>query len=285
MRYLTEASITEAVQGTVAGASDARLHQLLTGLIAHLHAFVREVRLRPKEWQAAIDFLYRAGQISDPTRNEFILISDVLGLSSLVDIVNSRAGASESSVLGPFFVQGAPMLPVGGDMIGDNPGEPTVLSGRVVDPVGRPIAGALMDIWQTADNGLYDVQDPEIDGPNLRCRMVTGDAGAFRVTTVKPKPYTVPIDGPVGDLLRATGRHPWRPAHLHFRIAKDGYHELITELFVDDDPHIDDDAVFGVRDSLVVHFQRNESAEDAARVDLKAPFGAVTYEFKLDPAA
>jgi len=284
MLRLTRENITPAVIDSIARTENPRLQEILSSLITHLHEVVRETNLTHEEWEVAIDFLLQAGQISDDKRNEFILMSDIMGISSLVDIVNSHSEGTETSVLGPFFVDGAEQLEVGGDMIGDNNGEPVVLSGRVLTTDGMPIEGALLDIWQNADNGLYDSQDAALDGPNLRCKMFTNANGEYRVTTVKPKPYTVPNDGPVGDILRAVGRHPWRPAHFHFKVEKSGYHPLVTELFDPNDDFLDEDAVFGVRETLVTPFDLTDSEEEASRFNVRSPFYKVAYDFVLAPA-
>jgi len=285
MRDLTEENIAEAVLKSIANTKNPRLKELFTCLIKHLHEFVREVELTQGEWAAAIDFLYRAGKISSPKRQEFILLSDTLGVSSLVDLINGRelAGTTETSVLGPFYVEGSKMLEVGGDLIGDNEGEPVVVLGRVTTPEGKPIPGALLDIWQTAANGLYGCVDPEQPEGNLRCRMLTDAEGRYKFTTVKPVSYKVPEDGPCGEMLLAMGRHAWRPAHIHFIITAEGYRPLTTELYVDDDPYIEEDAVFGVRSSLAVPFKRNNSPEEVAMHNVKAPFSVVEYDFGLMP--
>ena len=283
MRSVSLDTITDVVTKTVEGGADARLKEILSVLVRHLHQIVEEARLTHQEWEYAVNFLWRAGQISDDSRQEFILLSDVLGVSSTVDLVNSANNASESSVLGPFYVTDPPELPVGGDMIQGQPGQPVLVEGVIRAPDGTPLSGAVLDIWQNADNGLYDVQEADRDGYNLRCRMITDDQGAYRFTTVRAKPYTVPDDGPVGDMLRATGRHPWRPAHIHFRISKDGYRELITELFDSEDRYIDEDAVFGVRESLVADYVPTDDAEQAARHGLPTPYLKVVHDFMLAP--
>ncbi len=285
MRDLTDEKITEAVLKSTANTKNPRLKELFTCLIKHLHEFVREVELSSEEWAAAMDFLYRAGKISTPKRKEFILLSDTLGVSSLVDLINGRgpAGATETSVLGPFYVEGSKMLEVGGDLKGDNEGEAVIVSGRVATPAGKPIPGALLDIWQTADNGLYENVDPEQPEGNLRCRMLTDTEGRYRFTTIKPVSYKVPEDGPGGDMLLAMGRHAWRPAHIHFIVTAEGYRPLTTELYVDDDKYIEEDAVFGVRKSLAVSFKRNDSPKEAAKYNVKAPFSMVEYDFGLKP--
>jgi protocatechuate 3,4-dioxygenase beta subunit len=285
MRELTEENINEAVLKSIANTNNPRLKELFTCLIKHLHEFVKEVELSSEEWAAAMDFLYRAGKISTPKRKEFILLSDTLGVSSLVDLINGRgpAGATETSVLGPFYVGGSKMLEVGGDLKDDNEGEAVVVSGRVTTPAGKPIPGALLDIWQTAGNGLYENEDPEQPDGNLRCRMLTDAEGRYRFTTIKPVSYKVPEDGPGGDMLLAMGRHAWRPAHIHFIVTAEGYRPLTTELYVDDDKYIEGDAVFGVRESLAVSFKRNDSPKEAAKYKVKAPFSMVEYDFGLRP--
>ena len=330
MKNLTADNITEAVQRTFANSPDERLREVMSAFVRHVHDFAREVNLTREEWLAAHEFLMRAGAISDERRSEFMLTSDVLGLSSLVDFLDqSDSGSSEASVLGPFYEADAPMLEVGGDLKGDNPGEPVWFEGRVLseagagiagvmveiwqtaanglydsqdpkqpqpnfrcrmltDPGGRyafqtvrpqpytvlseagaGIAGVMVEIWQTAANGLYDSQDPKQPQPNFRCRMLTDPGGRYAFQTVRPQPYTVPHDGPIGDLLTAIKKHPWRPAHIHFRLSAEGYQTLVTELFDQDDQYIAEDCVFGVRESLVTRYQ---------------PDGAgyrVAYDFRL----
>jgi catechol 1,2-dioxygenase len=286
MRHVAEDSLTDAVVATLAEDAEPRFREIMTALIRHLHGFAREVELSKEEWLAAIEFLYETGRKTTRTRNEFILLSDTLGLSSLVDMTSSRGddGATEASVLGPFYLDGAPMIENGGDLIRGNAGEPGVVSGRVTATDGAPIAGALLDVWQNAANGLYSTEDPDQPDDNLRARLRTDAEGRYRFTTIRPVPYTVPEDGPAGAMLRAMGRHPWRPAHIHFRVSAPGCRELITELYPDDDRYIDEDAVFGVRKSLAVPFTRNDSAEEAARYNLTAPFFELRYNFVLRPA-
>ena len=260
----------------------------MTSLIRHLHAFAREVELTPDEWMVAVEFLMRVGETTQTDRNEFILASDTLGVSALVDLLHNRAsdGSTTSSLLGPFYINGERMqlLEVGGDLIGNNEGEPVVVAGHVTTPRGAPIADACLEIWQNAANGMYESEDPEHGPGNLRCKMLTDDQGRYRFTTIKPVAYTVPYDGPVGTMLQALGRHAWRPAHIHFRITAAGYRPLVTELFVADDAYIDTDAVFGVREPLLVDFRRIESAEEAAAYGVKAGYALVTYDFGLQPA-
>ncbi len=286
MRDITVENITRAVVASMAADTDPRLRELISGLVSHLHDFIRETKPSHAEWRRAIDFLTEAGKISDDERNEFVLTSDVLGISSLVDAVNSAPGATESSVLGPFHILGAPDLPVGGDLKRDNPGDPVLVSGVVQDIQGNPIKGAVLEIWQTAANGLYSNQDPDQPEFNLRARMTTGPDGRYAFTTVKPLPYTVPEDGPVGTLLHALGRTTWRPSHLHVIIMAKGFRSVVTELFPDDDVYLDRDTVFGVRQSLVIRYEPRSGtsavpADIVARDSLPERFFEVRYDFKL----
>lgn len=287
MRDLNESNVTEAAIALIR-AADPRLQELLVGLTRHLHAFVREVELTEAEWMAAIRFLTAVGQISDEQRQEFILLSDVLGVSILVDAINHRklAGATESTVFGPFWVVGAPELPHGASIArGEEAvsGELTVVRGRVLGEEGRPIEGATLDIWQASPAGLYDVQDPSQPEMNLRGLFRSGADGGFWFKTVKPAPYPIPEDGPVGDLLRATGRHPMRPAHIHFMVRAPGYQTLITHIFVEGDPYLESDAVFGVKDSLIFDFGLNHSESEAAGFGVAAPFIDVNFDIVLEP--
>ncbi len=287
MRTVDKNSVTSAVKATFE-CKNERIEFLLSKLVETVHDYARDVSLTHAEWNEMIAFLTRAGEITDKERNEFVLLSDVLGLSSLVDMINSPEGATESSVLGPFHILGAPELAIGGDLIGDNPGEPVVVYGDVRSADGKPIEGARLEIWQTADNGLYSNQDENQSAFNLRCRQVTGADGRYGFSTVRPAPYTVPSDGPVGSFLEATGRHPWRPSHLHFIVMADGYRDLVTELFPEDDPYLDEDAVFGVRKSLILHYQKLDDPttlpiEFAAADKLRSSFSAVHFDFTLVP--
>ncbi len=285
MRDVNPATLTETLLALSGPATDPRLQEILAALVRHLHAFAKEVNLTHAEWRKGLELLTRAGEITDDKRNEFVLFSDVLGLSSLVDMINSPAGCTSSSVLGPFHVLGAPELPVGGDLIGDNEGRQVVVEGRVLDPSGAPISGARIEMWQTADNGLYSGQDPDQPEYNLRMAMTTGADGRYAVSTIRPAPYKVPTDGPVGDLLNATGRHAWRPSHLHFIVQAQGYRTLVTEVFPSDDPYLDEDAVFGVRSDLVMEYRPGKAADLAgdivARNWLRSDFSKVDFDFVL----
>ena len=286
MTKITKDTLTDVVLTTIADDTDARYREIMTALIRHMHGFAKDVDLSQEEWLAAIEFLYQTGQKTTRQRNEFILLSDTLGITSLIDLLSSQAteGTTESSVLGPFYVEGAPMIDNGGDLIGQNSGNCGVVRGRVMTVDGTLIPGALLEIWQNASNGLYAVEDPDQANDNLRCRLHADTEGAYSFTTIRPMPYTVPDDGPAGIMLHAMGRHPWRPAHIHFRVSADGYQDLVTELYPDDDRYIEEDAVFGVRDSLSVAFNRNGSNDDAKLYGLTAPFFDLTYDFVLRSA-
>ncbi len=286
MRNVDQHSITQAFMDYCSEDTDPRLRFMLERLTHHLHAFAREVELTHEEWRAAIAFLTKCGEITTDERNEFILTSDVLGPSSLVDMTHSPPDATASSVLGPFHILGAPDLPVGGDLKQDNDGDTVIVQGKVLSPEGEPIHGAVLEVWQTAGNGLYSNQDAAQSDYNFRARQVVGSDGRYAFTTVRPAPYTVPSDGPVGDLLRATGREPWRPSHLHFIIKADGYRTLVTEVFPDDDPYLESDAVFGVRNELTMHYQEHHDHDDApadleAKDRLTTPFYRVDFDFRL----
>lgn len=277
MRNFTEESLTDAVIARLARCEDQRFKQVMTSLIRHLHDFIRDIEVTEAEWAAAIKFLTATGHMCSGDRQEFILLSDVLGVSMLVDAINHRKpdGATESTVLGPFYVEGAPDLPRGYDISHGGPGERTEVSGRVLTPDGRPIAGAVLDVWQTAPNGFYSTQDPNQDRFNLRGRFRTDEKGEFFFITTKPTSYPVPTDGPVGTILNAMGRHPMRPAHLHFIVSAPGFEPVATHLFVAGDPYLDSDAVFGVKNSLIVDFKPKKGSD----------LLECRYDFGLKPAA
>ena len=261
-----EDEITQAAIQRIEESAEGRMRDILLGLTRHLHGFIREVEPTEEEWLAAIRFLTETGKKCDERRQEFILLSDTLGATMLIDAINNRkpAGATESSVLGPFYQEGAPDHDNGADLAdGVTDGERVLVSGKVVDLDGAPVSGAVLDIWQTEPNAMYAAQDP--NGSFSLCgRLTTGANGRYRFHTRKPVSYTIPGDGPVGAMLEAAGRHNWRPAHIHFMLSAAGYETLVTQLFTDDDPYLGSDAVFGVKDSLVVHY---ESSDEGLRLD------------------
>jgi hydroxyquinol 1,2-dioxygenase len=285
MLNIDEDTITQAVIARLADTTDPRLRQVMTSLVQHLHAFAREVRLSEAEWFEAIRFLTRVGQTCSDTRQEFILLSDTLGLSTLVTAQNTRKppGCTESTVFGPFHVEGAPRLPLGADVAQGARGLPCWVEGRIRGLRGEPIAGATIDVWQAVAEGFYDVQRPELPHPQARAVLASDEAGGYRFWTVLAEAYPIPDDGPVGELLKATGRHPWRPAHLHFMIQAPGYERLITHVFRNDDPYLESDAVFGVRSSLLADWIRHEpgTAPDGTRRD--APWYSLEFDFVLNP--
>ncbi|HEU4645148.1 MAG TPA: intradiol ring-cleavage dioxygenase [Burkholderiales bacterium] len=264
IRHFSEKTLTAEVLKRVGKAPDKRTRQVMQSLVKHLHAFVREVRPTQQEWFQGIQFLTKTGHLCDDKRQEFILMSDTLGVSMLVDFINygkATAGkmrATESTVLGPFFVEGAPELPLGASIAkAGTPGEPCAVSGTVKDLKGKPVAGATIDVWEGGADGLYDVQKPE--GTNLRAQFRSDAQGRFHFKCITPVSYPVPHDGPVGQMLVACGRHPMRPGHLHFTIEAAGYEKLVTHLFVKGDKYLDSDAVFGVKESLIVDYRKNKA--------------------------
>jgi hydroxyquinol 1,2-dioxygenase len=259
-------NLTDQVLASFDNAADPRFAVVMRSLVRHLHAFIRDVELTEDEWVAAIQFLTSTGQKCDATRQEFILLSDVLGASSAVIDVNHPTGgvATESTVLGPFFVEGAPEFELGDDISGGAAGAPCHFSGTVSSEDGSPIAGAVLDIWQSDEFGNYDVQYPELGKTQGRGRLRTDSAGQYAFWSVRPEAYPIPHDGPVGDLLHAARRSPMRPAHIHFRITAPGHHPLTTHIFVAGDPHLATDAVFGVKDALIVTFNRDTKSYTAS---------------------
>lgn len=255
MRNVTKDNITEVFASYFGKDSDPRTREVMTAMARHLHDFAREVNLTHDEWRMGIDFLEGCAAIESEDRHEFILASDVMGLSSLVDMLHSRPDATSSSVLGPFHISNAPPLAIGGDMKRHYGGPVLLVEGQVTGTDGKVIPNATLDIWQTAPNGMYASQDEEQETFSFHGLMTTDDQGRFGFTTVKPVEYTVPTDGPVGKILEAAGRHPWRPSHLHYIISAPGYKTLVTEVFPDDDPYLDQDTVFGVRDDLVMTYE------------------------------
>lgn len=283
MQSELETRLTDAVIARLSPDTDPRFRRVMTSLIRHLHDFVREVELTEDEWFEGIKFLTATGQKCDDKRQEFILMSDVLGVSMLVDAINHRSSGAttETTVLGPFFVHGAPEIENGGNMAAGWKGEPTYVSGRVLSTDGKPIAGALLDLWQSDGEGSYDVQRADTGGKQLRAKLRTDANGQFRLRTILPTSYPVPTDGPMGRVLERMGRHPMRPAHLHFMVSAPGHETVVTHLFVKGDPYLESDAVFGVKDSLIVEFKRSESPVEAQKLGLKAPFYRASYDFVL----
>jgi protocatechuate 3,4-dioxygenase beta subunit len=263
MRRMSEDDLTAEVVDRLGATPDARLREVTSALVRHLHAFAKEVRLTDQEWLAGIRFLTAAGQLSSDSRQELILLSDTLGLSSLVDILNHADGgslATEPTILGPFYVPGSPERELGASMVEyDDGGEPAILRGTVRSEAGGPVAGATLDVWQNAATGFYAVQQPDVQpATNLRGLYHSDDRGRFEIRTVRPVPYPIPDDGPVGRLLADTARHPWRAAHIHARVSADGYETLTTHVFDRESDYLDSDAVFGVKESLVEDFVRDE---------------------------
>jgi hydroxyquinol 1,2-dioxygenase len=287
MRNITADNITEAVIARLAECDSPRLKQLMTALVRHVHGFVREVALTEAEWAAAIAFLTATGQTCSGERQEFILLSDTLGVSMLVTTLEHAQppGATEATVLGPFHVDDAPRLPQGADLARGAPGQPLFADIEVVDPTGAPVAGAEVHIWQADRDGLYDVQRPEL-GVTRRARAVmhSDDQGRLRFRALLPTPYPVPTDGPVGRLLLATGRHPWRPAHLHFLVRAAGFAPLVTHLFRDPDPYLDSDVVFGVRSSLIANYERHDAGPAPDGSSVEEPFYTLRHRLVLTPA-
>jgi maleylacetate reductase len=280
-----EEAVTAEVLASFAGAAPPRYREVAQSLVRNLHRFARETRLTQDEWQFGIDFLTRAGHITDDRRQEFILLSDVLGLSMLTIGINApaSAGATESTVVGPFFAAGAPETPLGGDIANGAQGQPCYVSGTVTGTAGNPIAGARIDVWQSDEDGFYDVQYP--DGRTAgRGWLRTGPDGGYRFWSVHPAPYPIPDDGPVGELLKAAGRGPMRPAHLHFKVDVPGYRPLVTHIFVAGGPYLDRDAVFGVKESLIVEFTEHPPGPAPEGRVLDGPWSRVTFHMVLVPA-
>jgi catechol 1,2-dioxygenase len=284
MELFSEQRSAEVVAASFAHTPDPRLRELLTALVRHLHAFVKEVELTEEEWGAAVEFLTRTGQRCDDVRQEFVLLSDVLGISMLVETINHRTGgtATESTVLGPFHMVDSPPRELGADIALDGRGERCLVTGRVTGPDGEPLAGALVDVWQANADGFYDVQQPDVQPErNLRGLFTADHDGRFWFRTIVPRYYPIPDDGPVGRLLAATNRHPNRPAHIHFIAAASGHRPVTTHLFLDGSPYLDSDAVFGVKESLVRPFPLVDDPARAAEVGLPNPFRTVHFDIAL----
>ena len=283
MRNANEANLTDAVLAKLAGAQDPRFKEIMSSLIRHLHAFIRETGLTEKEWLTGIRFLTATGKKCDDKRQEYILLSDTLGVSMLVDAINHRKprGATETTVLGPFYVSGAKDMPMWADIAGDAQGEAAYVFGRVMDVDGNPIAGAVLDVWQTDGEGFYDVQRPGGNEQYARGRFTTGVDGRYGFLTVKPVSYPVPTDGPVGKMLLGMGRHPYRPAHVHVIATAPGFDRVATHLFVEGDEYLDSDAVFGVKHSLVVDFKHRPAGRAPDGKESAVPFFTAEFDVRL----
>lgn len=284
MKPLDQFTITDAVLTSMAGCTDARLREVMTSLVRHLHDFARETRLTEDEWWRGIRFLTDSGHITDDKRQEFILLSDVLGLSMLVTAQNNSkpSGCTEATVFGPFFVENSPLVENGADISNGAKGAPCFVSGRVVGVDGQPVPHALLNVWQADEDGYYDVQKPAADPQHehrARAQLRTDAQGRFHFRSILAHEYPIPHDGPVGAMLESLGRHPWRPAHLHFMIEAPGYERLITHVFRDGDRYLESDAVFGVRSTLIADWVRHEG-DDPSRPPV---YYTLDYDFVLNP--
>ncbi|KWT87197.1 6-chlorohydroxyquinol-1,2-dioxygenase [Agrobacterium tumefaciens str. B6] len=283
--YFVEERSAETVIARMRDCDDPRLMEIMAVVTRKLHEAVKEIEPTEEEWMKAIHFLTEVGQICNEWRQEWILFSDILGVSMLVDAINHRkpSGASESTVLGPFHVADAPEMPMGANICLDGKGEDMVVTGRILDTGGAPVVGARIDVWQANDEGFYDVQQKGIQPDfTLRGVFITGEDGRYWFRAAKPKYYPIPDDGPVGLLLRAMGRHPYRPAHLHYIVSAEGFTTLVTHIFDPDDPYIRSDAVFGVKESLLADFQRVEDVKKARDLGFVSDwFWSVNHDFVL----
>ncbi|MGW4910810.1 intradiol ring-cleavage dioxygenase [Streptomyces sp. NPDC004270] len=279
-----DAVTTEAVE-SLRGTDDPRLREVLAALIRHLHAFARETRLTQREWETAIAFLTATGQTCTDTRQEFILLSDVLGLSMLVETVNGHSdpGSTESTVLGPFHMTESPVRELGADIDLVGTGEPCVVSGVVRSADGTPLPGAVLDVWQADPHGFYDVQQTDVQPPGNGRGLFTADGeGRFWFRTCVPSAYPIPTDGPVGALLKATGRHPYRPAHIHFIVSAEGHAPVTTHIFVAGGDYLDSDAVFAVKESLVKDFTPTDDPALAGEFGMPNPFRHARFDLVLE---
>jgi hydroxyquinol 1,2-dioxygenase len=285
MQLVTEDNITELAARRWAGAHDPRTAELMAALVRHLHAFAREVRLSETEWMAAMRWLTETGQISNEKREEFILASDVLGLSMLVVQMNHAfdAEATPATVLGPFHIDGSPEKEFGGDMSDGLPGTPLYITGTVRGLDGSPAGGAILDVWQADEEGAYESQIPDIDEARLRAKYATRPDGSYCLRTIAPKGYSIPMDGPVGELIGGTDISHFRPAHVHFLINAAGYEPLITHLFQEGADYLDSDVVFGTKQELVVTFEPREPGPTPDGGESAEPWLEARYDFVLQP--
>jgi hydroxyquinol 1,2-dioxygenase len=284
-----DAELTAEVIRSFAQTPNPRLKSILTQLVLSLHDFVRKTDLTFAEWETAIDFLTRTGQACTPVRQEFILLSDVLGVSMLVDAVNhrEREGATQTTVLGPFYIGEHKPTPHGTDISGGNHGEAMFVESRITDVDGKPIAGAKIDVWHADRDGFYDSQKPTYaaEGPSMRARFISDDDGRFSFRTILPSSYPVPTDGPIGELIRAAGRHAMRPAHIHFLVDAPGYQPLVTHVFIDGDPYLDSDAVFGVKPELIATIAHHQEPVMPDGKPADGPWHVMTYHFQMNPGS
>jgi len=288
VHYFTEENSAEAVLARIIDPQNERLAEVMTSIIKHLHAVVKEVEPTYEEWETAIEFLTATGHMCDDRRQEFILLSDVLGVSMLVDAINTRrpTGATENTVLGPFHVAGVPNREHGDTISEDGLGEPLYVRGTVKDSDGNPVAGAIVDTWQASHDGFYDNQKPdEKPEHNLRGIFKTDEKGAFWYRAVKPAYYGIPNDGPVGKMLEGLGRDNMRPAHIHFIVSAPGFETVTTHLFDSQCPYLENDAVFGVKESLITDVELKDDPDMAASIKMENPFWAVDADFVLSPAS
>ncbi len=281
---INQYNLTDAVKDSFKAKDNARFTLLLETLLDHLHDYVRETSLTHEEWMGVLNFLYDCGKISTPERHEFILLSDVLGLSALVDMVNTRGGATEGSNLGPFYLDDAPVKALGAHIADDRPGATVLCMGQVRDTLGHPLPGAIVDTWQADGAGTYPIQEEGQDKYDLRAKFTCDDEGRYFYTTVLPKPYTVPYDGPVGKLLRAGDRHAWRAAHLHYIVGAPRMRPITTEVFFANTEYLENDAVFGVRNSLIGKVERIKRGEDLGVTLERQPDAKLAFDFVLAPA-
>jgi protocatechuate 3,4-dioxygenase beta subunit len=287
MPQFNDTELTAAVVDSFEETPDPRAKFLMQELVKSLHGFVRKTELSFDEWHYAIDFLTRVGQKCTASRQEFILLSDVLGISMLVDAINhgEREGATETTVLGPFYVGEHRPMPHGTDISADIAGERMFVQSRVTDLKGKPLAGVAVDVWHADGDGYYDSQKPayETQGPSSRARFITDADGRLFFRTILPCSYPIPTDGPVGEMILQTRRHPMRPAHVHFLVDAPGFEPLVTHVFIDGDKYLDSDVVFGVKNDLI---SKVEKKSDALMPDGKpagAPWHLMTYDFRLKP--
>jgi hydroxyquinol 1,2-dioxygenase len=306
MRVLSGENLTETVLASFESSTSPRYKEVMQSLVGHLHDFVEEIEPTEEEWFEAIRFLTRTGQIANADRQEFILLSDTLGVSMLVVGINHRkatgaaesagggekvgvrdspeTGATEATVFGPFFVEGAPLYENGDDIANGAPGESCFVEGRVRSTNGDSVPNARLEVWQADEEGLYDVEREGLSEARGRGHLYADGEGRFHFRTVRPEPYPIPYDGPVGDMLKAANRSPMRPAHIHFMVSAPGYETVTTHVFAAGDGYLDSDAVFGVKESLIADFVRHEAGTAPDGTQVNAPFYSVRYDFVLAPS-